>query len=73
MENTDKYTASVDEMPKESETGEFVETPSESAFFQQLEKNLKKYAADMSAPNPLEMLCENFHRLHHLFVTFGHL
>lgn len=70
MENIDKYMAPADETPKE--TRAFEETPSESAFFRQMEKNLKKYAADMSAPNPLEMLCENFHRLHRLFATFGH-
>lgn len=70
MDNKDKYTAPADEMQKKAETGQFVETPSESAFFRQMEKNLKKYVTDISAPYPLEILCENFHRLKRLFTTF---
>ena len=45
-------------------------TPSESAFFRQLEKSLKYYAADMTAPNPLEVLHDNFRRLNRLFISF---
>ena len=45
-------------------------TPSESAFFRQLEKSLKMYAANMTAPKPLETLHDNFRRLNRLFVSF---
>ena len=68
MENTDKYTPTADNTPQEKE---HKLTPSESAFFTQLEKSLKKCAADMAAPKPLETLCENMHRLKSLFLTFG--
>lgn len=68
MENTDKYTSTADNTPKEKE---YNLTPSESAFFSQLEKSLKKCAADMTAPKPLETLCENMHRLKGLFLCFG--
>ena len=46
--------------------------PSESAFFRQLEKSLKMYAANMTAPKPLETLHDNFRRLNRLFVSFEH-
>lgn len=42
-------------------------TPSESAFFSQLGESLKNHAADMRAPNPLEVLHGNFRRLSRLF------
>lgn len=71
MENTEKYTFTVDYTPEEQEKEEFNLTPSESAFFWQLEKSLKKYAADLNAPKPLETLYENIHRLNRLFITFG--
>lgn len=41
MENTDRYTILPDERPEE---GEYDLTLSESAFFSQLEKSLKKCA-----------------------------
>lgn len=69
MENTDQYTILSGESPQEEE---YNLTPSESAFFSQLEKSLKKCAADMTAPRPLETLCENMHRLKRLFLTFRH-
>lgn len=71
MENTEKYTFVVDYIPEEPEKDKYNLTPSESAFFSQMEKNLKKYAADMSAPEPLESLFDNIHRLNRLFITFG--
>lgn len=71
MENTEKYTYTVDYGPEKSEKEKHSLTPSESVFFDELKNNLKKYAADMTAPNPLETLCVNFDRLHRLFVTFG--
>lgn len=71
MENTEKYTYTVDYGPEEPEKEKRSLTPSESVFFDELKNNLKKYAADTTAPNPLESLCENFGRLHRLFVTFG--
>ena len=72
MENTDKYTFTVDYKPEQPEKDTHNLTPSESVFFGLLEKNLKKYAADMSAPKPLETLFDNIHRLNRLFITFGH-
>ena len=57
--------------PEEPEKDKYNLTPSESAFFSQMEKNLKKYAADMNAPKPLETLFGNIHRLNRLFITFG--
>lgn len=69
MENTEKYTLVPDEITEEKE--KFTLTPSESAFFSQMEKSLKKYAADMTAPKPLETLFDNIHRLNRLFITFG--
>ena len=71
MENTEKYTYTVDYGPEEPEKEKHRLTPSESVFFDELKNNLKKYAAGMTTPNPLETLCENFDRLHRLFVTFG--
>ena len=71
MENTGKYTFTVDYTPEEPEKDKYNLTPSESAFFSQMEKNLKKYAADMNAPKPLETLFDNIHRLNRLFITFG--
>lgn len=71
MENTEKYTYTVDYGPEEPEKEKHSLTPSESVFFDELKNNLKKYAADMTAPRPLETLCENFNSLHRLFVTFG--
>lgn len=71
MENTEKYTFTVDYIPEEPEKDKYNLTPSESAFFSQMEKNLKKYAADMSAPEPLKILFDNIHRLNRLFITFG--
>lgn len=71
MENTEKYTYTVDYTPEEPEKDKHNLTPSESVFFSQMEKNLKKYAADMSAPKPLETLFDNIHRLNRLFITFG--
>lgn len=71
MENTEKYTFTVDYTPEEPEKDEYNLTPSESVFFSLMEKNLKKYAADMSAPKPLETLFANIHRLNRLFILFG--
>ena len=69
MENTEKYTLMPDEITEEKE--KFTLTPSESAFFSQMEKSLKKYAADMTALKPLETLYKNIHHLNRLFITFG--
>lgn len=66
MENTDQYTISPDERQEKHNL-----TPSESAFFSQMEESLKKCAGDITAPRPLETLCENMHRLKQLFLTFG--
>lgn len=66
MENTDQYTISPDERQEKHNL-----TPSESAFFSQMEESLKKCAGDITAPKPLETLCENMHRLKQLFLTFG--
>lgn len=71
MKNTEKYTFTVDYTPEEPEKDEYNLTPSESVFFSLMEKNLKKYAADMSAPKPLETLFDNIHRLNRLFILFG--
>ena len=71
MENTDNYTIPTDEIAVKQQEEKFNLTPSESAFFSQMEKSLKKYAADMTAPKPLETLYENIHRLNRLFITFG--
>lgn len=71
MENTDNYTIPTDEIAVKQQEEKFNLTPSESAFFSQMEKNLKKYAADMNAPKPLETLFDNIHRLNRLFITFG--
>lgn len=71
MGNTEKYTFTVDYTPEKQEKDKFNLTPSESVFFWQMEKSLKKYAADMTAPKPLETLYENIHRLNRLFITFG--
>lgn len=71
MENTEKYTFVVDYTPEEPEKDKYNLTPSESVFFGQMEKNLKKYAADLNAPKPLETLFDNIHRLNRLFITFG--
>lgn len=71
MENTGKYTYTVDYTPEKPEKDKYNLTPSESVFFSQMKKNLKKYAADMSAPKPLETLFDNIHRLNRLFITFG--
>lgn len=70
MENKEKYTFTVDYTPEEPEKDKYNLTPSESVFFGQMEKNLKKYAADMTAPKPLETLFDNIHRLNRLFITF---
>ncbi len=71
MEGTEKHplstTGAQDGQKKERE---FTLIPSESAFFRQLEKSLRKYAADMTAPKPLETLRDSFHRLSRLFVSF---
>lgn len=72
MGNTEKYTFAVDYTPEEPEKDKYNLTPSESVFFGQMEKNLKKYAADLNAPKPLETLFDNIHRLNRLFITFGH-
>lgn len=72
MENTEIYTNSTDYKAEEPEKEKHRLTPSESVFFDELAKNLKKYAADMTAPRPLETLCENFRRLHRLFTIFAH-
>lgn len=71
MENTEKYTFTVGYTPEEPEKDKYNLTPSESVFFSQMEKNLKKYAADMDAPKPLETLYDNIHRLNRLFVNLG--
>lgn len=71
MENAEKYTYTVDYTPEEPEKDKYNLTPSESAFFSQLEKNLKKYAANINAPKPLETLFDSIHRLNRLFITFG--
>lgn len=71
MGNTEKYTFTVDYTPEKPEKEKHNLTPSESVFFRQMEKNLKKYAADMTAPKPLETLFDNIHRLNRLFITFG--
>ncbi len=68
MENTEKRPVSAEEPQKKEH--KFTLTPSESAFFRQLEKSLKYYAADMTAPNPLEVLHDNFRRLNRLFISF---
>ena len=47
-------------------------TPSESAFFSQLEKSLKTHFAPPDALNPLEALYGNFCRLSRLFISFEH-
>lgn len=69
MENINKYASTTDNMSEEKK--EFNLTPSESEFFRQMEKNLKKYAADMTASKPLETLLDNIHRLNRLFIMFG--
>lgn len=71
MENTEKYTFTIDFAPEKPEKDKYNLTPSESVFFSQMENNLKKYAADMSAPKPLETLFDNIHRLNRLFINFG--
>lgn len=71
MENTEKYTYTVDYGPEKPEKEKHSLTPSESVFFDELKNNLKKYAADMTAPNPQETLCENFDRLHRLLSPSG--
>lgn len=71
MENIEKYTFTVDYISEEPEKEKHNLAPSESVFFGQMEKNLKKYAADMTAPKPLETLFDNIHRLNRLFITFG--
>ena len=71
MENIEKYTFVVDYTPEEPEKDKYNLTPSESVFFGQMEKNLKKYAANLNAPKPLETLFDNIHRLNRLFITFG--
>lgn len=68
MEHTEIRPVSTEESLS---TQDFDVTPSESAFFSQLEKSLKMYAADMSAPKPLETLYANIHRLNSLFLSFG--
>lgn len=70
MENTENYNFTVDYKPAKPEKEEFNLAPSESVFFGQLEKNLKKYVADVTAPKPLETLYENIQRLNRLFLTF---
>ena len=71
MGNAEKYIFTVDYTPEEPEKDEYNLTPSESVFFSQMEKNLKKYAADLTAPKPLETLFDNIHRLNRLFILFG--
>ncbi len=71
MGNTEKYSFTIDYIPEKPEKDEYNLTPSESVFFSQMEKNLKKYAADMNAPRPLETLFDNIHRLNRLFILFG--
>ena len=69
MEHTEIRPVSTEESQSEQN---FQITPSESAFFRQLEKSLKMYAANMTAPKPLETLHDNFRRLNRLFVSFEH-
>lgn len=71
MGNAEKYIFTVDYTPEEPEKDKYNLTPSESVFFSQMEKNLKKYAADLNAPKPLETLFDNIHRLNRLFILFG--
>lgn len=71
MKDSGRYTFTVDYTPEEPENEEFNLTPSESVFFGQMEKSLKKYASDLSAPKPLETLFDNIHRLNRLFILFG--
>ena len=52
MENTGKYTFTVDYTPEEPEKDKYNLTPSESAFISQMEKHKKINAADMKAPKP---------------------
>ena len=72
MENTENYAFTADNTPEKQKKEKFNLAPSESVFFGQMEKSLKQRAADMTAPNPLEKLYENIHRLDRLFITFGH-
>lgn len=44
-------------------------TPSESELFRQMKKRLMCYASDTNTPNPLELLGDNIHDLHRLFVN----
>ncbi len=67
MEHTEIRPVSAEESRSAQD---FDVTPSESAFFRQLEKSLKMYAANMTAPKPLETLHDNFRRLNRLFVSF---
>lgn len=68
MEHTEIRPVSAEEsLPVQ----DFDVTPSESAFFTQLAKSLKMYAADMTAPKPLETLYANIRRLNRLFISFG--
>lgn len=71
MGNTDNHMIPPGEIAEEQKKDTFKLAPSESVFFSQLEKSLKKYAADMTAPKPLETLYENIRRLNRLFITFG--
>lgn len=71
MRNTEKNTFTIDYTPQEPEKDIYNLTPSESVFFSQMEKNLKKYAADLNAPRPLEILADNIHRLNRLFILLG--
>lgn len=71
MGDIGKYTFTVDHSQEKTDKKNYNLTPSESVFFMQMEKSLKKYAGDMSAPKPLETLYENIHRLNRLFVSLG--
>lgn len=73
MEEIGKCPAFTESMPQEQKKEqELNPTPSESAFFSQLEKSLKNYATDMTAPKPLEILYDNFCRLNRLFSSWNH-
>ena len=69
MGNTEKYTYTVDYTSEESGQEKRDLIPSESEFFRQMEKTLKKFALDIDVQNPLKTLYDNFQRLNRLLIT----